>query len=96
MSKEFARIAFNTAVITNNALSATGRGIAAAAHAVSSTTVGVAVSASEGATAFKAGWNYASAVNKETGTPAELLTKEDIAAKKRSAKGRAAAALATI
>lgn len=95
-NKEFARFAFNTAVVTNNALSATGRGIKAAAGAVSRTAVGTAVGASEGVTAFKAGWNYASSVNKETGTPAELLTKEDIATKKRKAKGSAAAALAAI
>lgn len=85
-NKAFALAAFNAAVVITNAAHATKRGVVAAASFTKDNAVAGATASKEAGIAFWAGMKYAHQYNKETGTAAERLTHEDIAASQPSTK----------
>ena len=89
MSKSFALAAFNAAVAATNAAHAAKRGVVAAACFTKDNAVAGTTATKEAGVAFWAGMKYAHNYNKATGSSADRLTPEDIAASKpKSAKTR--------
>ena len=92
MSKAFALAAFNTAVVVTNAAHATARGAVKAAEFTTEHVTAGATASKEAGVAFWAGMKYAHQHNKVTGTAAERLTPEDIAASQPRATRKVRAA----
>lgn len=78
MSKSFALAAFNTAVAITNGAHATKRGVVAAACFTKDNAVAGTTATKEAGIAFWAGMKYAHSYNKENGSSADMLSKDDI------------------
>lgn len=78
MSKSFALAAFNTAVAITNGAHAAKRGVVAAACFTKDNAVAGTTATKEAGVAFWAGMKFAHSYNKENGSAAEMLSKDDI------------------